>query len=98
TGQSGPITERHVLNTISTSTGIPVDFLDDSMPLDRSKVRGHFESRVMGQPEAVDAVVDLVTLVKAGLTDPNKPFGVMLFIGPTGGCKAGVARAAAGLV
>src|SRR5262249_46060084 len=72
TGQQGPITERQILQTISGSTGIPVDFLDDSVPLDRAQVRAHFESRVMGQPDAVEAVVDLVTLVKAGLTDPNK--------------------------
>ena len=95
TGQAGPVSERHVLNTISTSTGIPVDFLDDAVPLDRSRVRAHFETRVMGQPEAVDAVVDLVTLVKAGLNDPNKPFGVLLFVGPTGVGKTELARALA---
>jgi ATP-dependent Clp protease ATP-binding subunit ClpC len=94
----GPISERQVLQTISTSTGIPVDFLDDSVSMDRTKVRAHFESRVMGQPEAVEAVVDLVTLVKAGLTDPNKPFGVMLFVGPTGVGKTELARALAELL
>ncbi|MBI3410011.1 MAG: AAA family ATPase [Planctomycetes bacterium] len=49
----------------------------------------------MGQPEAVDAMVDLVTLVKAGLSDPNKPFGVFLFVGPTGVGKTELARAMA---
>ncbi len=98
TARPGPITDRQVLATISTSTGIPVDFLDDAMPLDRARVRGHFETRVMGQPEAVEAVLDLVTLVKAGLTDPNKPFGVMLFVGPTGVGKTELARALAELL
>src|SRR5262249_23724210 len=51
--------------------------------------------RVMGQPEAIDAVVDLVTLVKAGLNDPNKPLGVFLFVGPTGVGKTELARALA---
>src|SRR5262249_5112059 len=61
----GTITERDILATMSTSTGIPVDFLDDAVPLDRAAVRAFFEARVMGQAEAVDAMVDLVTLVKA---------------------------------
>jgi ATP-dependent Clp protease ATP-binding subunit ClpC len=98
TSRPGTVTEREVLTTISTSTGIPVDFLDDAVPLDRGQVRAFFEARVMGQPEAVDAVVDLVTLVKAGLTDPNKPFGVLLFVGPTGVGKTELARALAELL
>lgn len=94
-GKPGAVTEQEVLATLSTSTGIPADFLDDSVALDRSAVRQFFEQRVMGQPEAVEAVVDLVTLVKAGLNDPNKPFGVFLFVGPTGVGKTELARALA---
>src|SRR5262245_52299262 len=92
---SRPVTESDVLQVVSTTTGMPVEFLDDSVSIDRSAVRGFFEARVMGQPEAIDAVVDLVTLVKAGLNDPNKPLGVFLFVGPTGVGKTELARALA---
>jgi len=92
---SRPVTFRDVLNSLSTSTGVPADLLDDSIPLDSHQIREFFEKRIIGQPEAVDAVVDLVTLVKAGVTDPNKPIGVFLFIGPTGVGKTELARALA---
>src|SRR5207248_6586820 len=83
------------LETLSKSTGVPVDLLDDAVALDLKSVRGFFETRVMGQSEAVDAIVDVVSLVKAGLTDPGKPFGVLFFVGPTGVGKTELARALA---
>ena len=96
--RKGPLGDREIIETLSTSTGVPADFLDDAVPLDRAAVRAFFEARVMGQPEAIDAVVDLVTLIKAGLNDPNKPFGVQLFVGPTGVGKTELARALAELL
>ena len=49
----------------------------------------------MGQPEAVDAVVDRIAMLKAGLNDPGKPIGVFLFAGPTGTGKTELAKTAA---
>lgn len=86
---------RDILDLLSKSTGVPTDLLDDRTPLNGGKLREFFEERIVGQPEAVDAVIDLVTLIKAGVTDPNKPFGVFLFIGPTGVGKTELARALA---
>ena len=93
--EGAPMKPRDVLRTLSASTGVPVDLLDDEVSLDIAGVRGFFEARVMGQGDAVDAVTDVVTLVKAGLTDPSKPFGVFLFVGPTGVGKTELARALA---
>ena len=49
--------------------------------------------RVLGQPEAVTCLVDRIALVKAGLTDPTRPLGVFLFVGPTGTGKTEIAKA-----
>jgi ATP-dependent Clp protease ATP-binding subunit ClpC len=92
------LSERDILQQLSSSTGIPATILDDSVPLDRARTREFFEARVMGQTEAVGALIDLVTLVKAGLTDPDKPLGVLFFVGPTGVGKTELARALAELL
>jgi ATP-dependent Clp protease ATP-binding subunit ClpA len=86
------ITFREILDALSRSTGIPTDLLDDAVPLNQATVKAFFERRIIGQSEALDAVVDMVTLIKAGLTDPQKPFGVFLFVGPTGVGKTELAR------
>lgn len=90
-----PVALRAVLEALSRSTGIPVDLLDDAQALDAGVVRAFFEGRIIGQPEALDAVVDVVTLIKSGLIDPNKPLGIFLFVGPTGVGKTELARALA---
>ena len=52
--------------------------------------------RVIGQPEAVDAVADAVRAGRAGLSNPQRPVGSFLFLGPTGVGKTELARALAG--
>ncbi|HXJ55585.1 MAG TPA: AAA family ATPase [Verrucomicrobiae bacterium] len=89
------VTYRHVLESLSKSTGVPVDLLDDAVPLNPAELREFFDRKIIGQPEATDAVVDLITLIKAGLTDPGKPFAIFLFVGPTGVGKTELARALA---
>lgn len=89
------ITSSKVLDSLESSTGIPRLLLDDQQMLDMSEVRAFFEARIVGQNEAVDAVVDLITLIKAGVTDPKKPMGVYLFVGPTGVGKTELVKALA---
>jgi ATP-dependent Clp protease ATP-binding subunit ClpC len=89
------LTPERVIYALQLFTGIPCHLLDDSVPLDLRTTREFFESRVLGQQEAVNAVVDLITLMKAGVTDPGKPMGVLFFVGPTGVGKTELAKALA---
>jgi ATP-dependent Clp protease ATP-binding subunit ClpC len=86
---------KDVIDTLEAFTGIPGFLLDDSQPLQIDEIRAFFEARVLGQPDAIDAVVDLITLIKAGVTDPKKPMGVFFFVGPTGVGKTELAKALA---
>jgi ATP-dependent Clp protease ATP-binding subunit ClpA len=46
-----------------------------------------FSKRIVGQPQATQAMTDIVERYQAGLTDPNRPAGIALFLGPTGSGK-----------
>ena len=90
---TGPLTDSQILETVQKTTGVPPVMVDDARALGLEETRRFLEERVMGQPEAVNAMLDVVTLIKAGLTDPSRPFGVFLFVGPTGVGKTELARA-----
>jgi len=81
-----------LLVTLSQLTGLPLSILDERQGLDLNALRELFHKRVMGQPEAVDCLVERVAMIKAGLTDPNRPAGVFLFAGPTGTGKTEIAK------
>lgn len=59
------------------------------------EVRQFFRDRIVGQQEAIEAVVETIALFKAGLQDPERPIGTFLFVGPTGVGKTEMARALA---
>jgi ATP-dependent Clp protease ATP-binding subunit ClpC len=84
-----------VLETLSEATGLPLHVVDPMAPLDLGDVRRFFSDRVLAQDEAVDCLVDRIALIKAGLTDPTRPLGVFLFVGPTGTGKTEIAKALA---
>jgi ATP-dependent Clp protease ATP-binding subunit ClpC len=86
------ITLDDILVTLSQLTGLPNSVLDDREGLDLAQLRAHFAARVFGQPEAVDVLVERVAMIKAGVTDPTRAFGVFLFAGPTGTGKTEVAK------
>ena len=90
---SDVIKPRRVLETLSQLSGLPLSILDTKEQLDLKSIRSFFTARVIGQDEAVDAVVERIAMLKAGLNDPDKPIGVFLFAGPTGTGKTELAKA-----
>jgi ATP-dependent Clp protease ATP-binding subunit ClpC len=78
--------------TVSQITGLPAQILDDRVSLDLGGLRDLFHSRVISQPEAVDCLVERMAMIKAGVTDPTRPYGVFLFAGPTGTGKTEIAK------
>ena len=65
-------------------TGMSLDLLDDTVPLELEETKQWFETRLIDQEHAVDAIVDRLALVKTGMSDPDKPLGVFFLVGPTG--------------
>lgn len=89
----GEVTGREqVLAALSDVSGLPKSILDDEQTLEVDDLREAFRSRVIGQDEAVDCLVECVAMIKAGLSDPGRPNGVFLFAGPTGTGKTEIAK------
>ena len=91
------IAPRRVLETLSQLSGLPLSILDTKEQLDLKSIRDFFTARVIGQDEAVEAMVERIAMLKAGLNDPDKPIGVFLFAGPTGTGKTELAKAVVGI-
>jgi ATP-dependent Clp protease ATP-binding subunit ClpC len=89
------LTRHTLLATLSQLTGLPTSILDDSERVSVEEIRHYFATRVIGQDDAVNTVVDRIAMLKAGLTDPGRPIAVFLFAGPTGTGKTELAKALA---
>jgi ATP-dependent Clp protease ATP-binding subunit ClpC len=97
-GETARILPDDVIVTLSQLTGLPASLLDNKERVDLAAVRAYFSERVIGQDEAVSAIVERIAMLKAGLNDGGKPIGVFLFAGPTGTGKTELAKTLAGFL
>jgi ATP-dependent Clp protease ATP-binding subunit ClpC len=81
-----------VLARFEESYRVPRFLIDPTVPFEPEAAERHFTKRVLGQLEAARAVVRMVGLIKAGLSDTRRPFGTFLFVGPTGVGKTHLAQ------
>ncbi len=87
-----PLTPADVVMHFVLRTGLPDWLLRDEEALDREQLLADLRGHVIGQEAAVQTAARVVTTFKAGLNDPNRPLGVLLFVGPTGVGKTELAR------
>ena len=89
---------EEIAEVVSRATGIPVSRM---MQGERDKllhIEEKLHERVVGQDEAIAAVADAIRRSRAGLADPNRPYGSFMFLGPTGVGKTELTKALAGFL
>ncbi|MEM9100228.1 MAG: AAA family ATPase, partial [Pseudomonadota bacterium] len=89
------VAPEHIAGVVSRWTGIPVDKMLEGEREKLLAMEGEIGKRVIGQADAVSAVSRAVRRSRAGLSDPNKPMGSFLFLGPTGVGKTELTKALA---
>lgn len=86
------VDEQDIATVLARWTGIPVEKLKTTETQKLLSMADILKKRVIGQDEAIQEVVHAIQMHRAGLSDPNKPIGSFLFLGPTGVGKTEVAR------
>jgi len=89
------VTEEEIAEVVSKWTGIPVTKMLEGERDKLLRMEDELHSRVIGQSEAVKSVSDAIRRSRAGLSDPNRPNGSFLFLGPTGVGKTELTKALA---
>ena len=89
------VDEEDIAKIVSKWTGIPVDKMLEGEVRKLVEMEGRLRERVVGQEEAIETVANAIRRSRAGLSDPNRPIGSFLFLGPTGVGKTETARALA---
>ena len=92
------VTAEEIAEVVSRWTGIPVSKMLEGEREKLLQMEAQLQERVVGQAEAVRAVSDAIRRSRAGLSDPNRPNGSFLFLGPTGVGKTELTKALAGFL
>ncbi|TXH04252.1 MAG: AAA family ATPase, partial [Nevskiaceae bacterium] len=90
--------EEEIADVVARWTGIPVSKLMEGERDKLLRMEEALHQRVVGQDEAVTAVANAIRRSRAGLSDPNRPIGSFLFLGPTGVGKTELCKALAGFM
>lgn len=90
------VVEEDIAAVVSRWTGIPVSRMLEAEVEKLARMEDKLKARVVGQVEAVKKVADAIKRSRAGISDPNRPIGSFLFLGPTGVGKTELTRALAG--
>jgi ATP-dependent Clp protease ATP-binding subunit ClpB len=86
---------EEIAEVVSRATGIPVAKMMQGEREKLLRMEDHMHKRVVGQEEALRLVADAIRRSRAGLSDPNRPYGSFLFLGPTGVGKTELCKALA---
>ena len=89
------VTDEEIADVVSKWTGIPISKMLESEKAKLLQLEEELHSQVVGQEEAVTAVSNAVRRSRAGISDPNRPNGSFLFLGPTGVGKTELCKALA---
>lgn len=89
------IDRRMVIDEFIHQTGLPELFLRDDLLLNARQLEQYFSERIIGQPDAINRLMEIVKIYKAGINNPYKPIATFLFAGPTGVGKTASAKALA---
>ena len=86
------VRKSHIIDAISKFTKVPVEQLDDNTVKNLENLESNIKTKLFGQDEAVDEVLDKIYVSRAGLKALNKPVGSFLFLGPTGTGKTELSK------
>jgi len=95
TGINSVVDEKDIAEIVAKQTGIPVSRMFEGEAEKLLNLEEHLHQRVIGQDAAIDAVAEAIRRSRAGLSDPKRPIGSFLFLGPTGVGKTELAKALA---